>query len=220
MKLIVLKKRWGIESLIAIAVVGTLYGAIHFMEQTRDNYNREVADLEKKLTTVTNDKNSLNTQYQNVKSNEAIYEEAQARNPANGKFTNRQVAARKFNSFNARYNLSNLRLSMSTANEIADAKYRRKTTLVASSNVSIEFDTVTDDKVLAFTDAMQNELLGMPKVLSLTLTRSEKLTDKALKSLVERGSYPLVKANMSVLWLGLIPSEAILAPSTGDAQPQ
>jgi mono/diheme cytochrome c family protein len=49
---------------------------------------------------------------------------------------------------------------------------------------------------------------------------AERLTDKALKSLGERGSYPLVKASIQVQWLGLIPSEATLPPSDNAAQSQ
>lgn len=202
MKLGDVKKRWMLESSAIAGVLAVLSVLAYYMTSVTESFSMEVTELEGRVSKLVSDKTQLSAQYENVQKYMSLYDIALERNPANGSYASREIAAAKFKEYNDRYHMLNLKLTMTPPKELTGAVYKRKNAQMLSSDVAVDFDTITDDQAYSLLSAMDTELLGVQRVNSFKLTRLEKLSDKALQAINDKGTYALIKVELRNAWLG------------------
>ena len=210
MKYAQLKKRLIIESSIVGAILLVVGGITYFLSDSLDEYEKEAHALELSVAKATAERTALSGKFDKTKQNADLYEEALKKNPKSGIYNGRQDIQDQFNKLQE-HDINDMTLNVSLAKEPKDAKLKRPFGMIVSSDLKINFNTLLDDNALTMLDAMQSELLGVPKITSFKITRSEDISEKVLQSVRSTGSYPLVKAEVTASWLSIKPQEAAQA---------
>lgn len=196
------------ESGILLGILAVIGGVTYYLGSVSDDFTSKNQALEGSVSAITGETNTLRDKYSKVQQNTSLYQEVMQKNAKEGLYINRQHIREKFNQFKNRYTLNNLRLSMAPVEQMADLKYKRKTSEIVSSNVTVSFDTLSDEEVYSLLDAMGREMTGAPKITKMIIARpAGGLTEEMLKIIGLRGSYPLVKGELGFTWLGIRPIE-------------
>ncbi|NBO18985.1 MAG: hypothetical protein EBV03_07135, partial [Proteobacteria bacterium] len=191
-----LKRQVLIETGIAAAVLTVLVAIVFLLASIRDDYINNNQSSKRILDTIDGEYNALKTKYSFIQQNAQLYEEVKKKQESGMLSINRQSVLDKFNQYKTQFSLSNLRLSVSPIAEMKDGQYRKKTSLVTSSEVSIELEALTDERVYEMLETMQQELSGFSRISRLTLARERKLDDDVLNAIRTKGVFPLVKTGI------------------------
>jgi hypothetical protein len=211
-----LKRQVLLETGIVTAVMVVLLAIVYLLASIRDDYVANNQSSQRILDALDAEFNTLKGKYSFIQQNSTLYEEVKKKQEAGQLSINRGMVLEKFNQYKAQYGLSNLRLSVSPIQDIKDPQYVRKTSAVSSSEVSVELDTLSDERVYELLDAMQQELPGVCKITRLTLSRDHRMDDELLNTLRQKGTYPLVKTAIKFTWYSINPIEVPeIAPNAG-----
>lgn len=207
-----LKRQVLIETGIAAAVLTVLIAIVFLLASIRDDYINNNQSSKRILDTIEAEYNTLKTKYSFIQQNAGLYEEVKKKQEAGMLTINRQSVLDKFNQYKGQYNLSNLRLSVSPIVEMKDGQYRRKTSVVTSSDVSIELEVLSDERVYELIETMQQELAGFSRINRLTLAREKKIQDEVMNIIRSKGTFPLIKTGIRFSWYSINPLETPEAP--------
>lgn len=109
------------------------------------------------------------------------------------------------------YKLTNTSITITPPIEIRDL-HKNKTTLVISSEVTLSFETITDEIAFNFISELPKALPGYIKITSLKMERHNNLTDNTIKKLYNGTPVGLVKTNISFNWRdikNIVPTDEI-----------
>lgn len=202
-----LKRQVLIETGIASAVLVVLVAIVFLLASIRDDYVSNNQSTKRALDAIEGEYNTLRAKYSFIQQNATLYDEVKKKQDAGMLSINRQAVLEKFNQYKSQYGLSNLRLSVSPVAEVKDPQYRRKTSLVASSEVSVELEVLSDERVYEMLDLMRDELSGFTRINRLTLSRERAVDDTVLNSIRQKGSFPLLKTAVRFTWYSINPVE-------------
>jgi len=203
-----LKKRLLLESSILAAAVVVLGSGLYFLDSFSDDYQKGSEILSSKVNDIAAATNALSNKYDKIRRNDALYQKILRLQSEDGLNINQQVAKNRFNHLRDQYYLSNLHLSMSPITEIQDANYRRPTHVIVSSDVNIDFEGLSDEYAYGLLNAIQQEFPGSSKIAKLTLTREGAINSDSLRTISEKGAFPLIKGEIKFIWLGIKPVES------------
>ncbi|NBX02739.1 MAG: hypothetical protein EBR02_01465 [Alphaproteobacteria bacterium] len=203
-----LKNRLALEALVTAFFLSFLWGIIYLLADALEESLAQERNLEIEVQQIETEMRALQTKFDNTQKNMDMYREAIAKNPEDGSFISRQDIQEKFNQYKTRYMMNGLRLTMTSRKDSSDAKYKVGLMVVASSNLTLTFDTLMDENVYAMLDNVQKDFIGIPKITSVKLTRSEDVSPKVLEGIAEQGSYPLIKSEVKIELLGIKPIES------------
>lgn len=207
-----LKKQTLIETGIVVAVMVVLIAVVFLLASIRDDYVANNQSAKRALDTLEGEYNALRAKYSFIQQNAALYEEVKKKQDAGQLAINRQSVLDVFNQYKVQYGLNNLRLSVSPIAEMKDPQFVRKTSRVTSSEVSIELDVLSDERVYEMLDHMKDDLSGFTRVNRLTMARERKLEDEVMNTIRQRGTYPLIKTAIRFTWYSINPVEAPEVP--------
>lgn len=204
-----LRKQVILELAIIAAVLVVLFAIVYLLSSVRDDYVENNKSAQKALDAIDLEFNTLKTKYSFIQQNAGLYLEVKKKQDAGELSINRPLVLEKFNLYKVQYGLNNLRLSVSPIQEIKDAAYIRKTSTISSSEVSVELDTLSDEKVFELLDVMQQELSGVCKMTKFTLVRERALDAEVINAIKQKGTFPLIKAGIKFTWFSINPVEAV-----------
>ena len=207
MKYSQLKKRLITESIVALGILAIVGGITYYLSFMLEDYQKQSQDLELLVAKATTERTALTGKFDKTKQNTDLYVEALKKNPKSGLYTNRQDIEGQFKLFQQAYDVNDISLTVSPPKELKDVKYKKPAGTVTVSDLKLSFNTLLDDDAFAMIDAMQKDLLGVAKIVSLKLTRNEDISDKVLQTVETKGTYPLVKADITAAWLAIKPPE-------------
>lgn len=198
-----------------VMVVGAIIGGLSILS---GGYEEKNNTLRNEAATVTAEAKKFEDKYAKVQQNMNLYKESVAK-IASGRLTiSHQSVGEVFNRLNDKFYLANLHLTMSGIDDIKNPSFKRKDFGIVSSEVIVTFQALSDEYVYAMLDQMQKDLAGSARLTKLTLKREGDITDSVLQAIVQRGTYPLVSAEIKFLWFGLKPIEAKPADANGVKQ--
>ena len=209
------KKRLLVETGIFSAIIVVLAGVTYLLSTISDDYTESNDAAKKKIDLIDLELNKIQTRYSYINKNEALYKEVQQK-LSDGKLSiKRQTAFEKFNLFRTQYALSNLRLTVSPVQEMKDAKYKRPTSTVSSSEVGVEMDVLYDENVYQLIKAIETELPGVCVISKFNISLQKPLTSDVLQTIGIKGTFPLIKAAFHFNWYSINPVE--IADPNADA---
>ena len=191
-----------------LAVLLVLGAVVFLLASIRDDYveNNELA--QRVLGNIEVEYNQIQSKYTFIKQNADLYARVKKKNE-NGLLTiDRQSILEIFNQYKTQYNLTNLRLSVSPITDINQPQLQKPSHKVASSDVSIQLEALTDERVYKMLDSMFDDLSGMPRINSISLIRDKPINAEVLNTLRQKGYYPLIRGNIQFKWYSINPIEA------------
>jgi hypothetical protein len=200
-----LRKKLLMESGILAGALIALAASALFLDGFSDDYKKSVEVMESKVQAITASSDALSGQYDNLRHNSELLKkilELQSRNEL--LFTS-QAAKDRFGYLMDKDHLSNMHLSMSSAKEMHGDGYKRPTAVAVSSDVSIDFEGLSDEYVYNLLKAIGEEFPVSSKITSVTLTRQENITKDVLRTISQTGTAPLVGGEIKFVWLGIKP---------------
>lgn len=209
-----LRKQVVLELAIISAVLVVLFAIVYLLGSIRDDYVENNKSSQRVLDGIDAEFNTLKTKYSFIQQNSGLYMEVKKKQDAGELSINRPLVLEKFNQYKAQYGLNNLRLSVSPIQEMKDPSYIRKTSTVSASEVSVELDTLSDERIYELLDVMQQELSGVCKLTRVTLARDRNLDLEIINTIRQRGTFPLVKSTIRFTWYSINPLDsAVVVPN-------
>lgn len=214
------KRKLVVEAgIIGVSLV-VLTGLAYFLDVLNESVRQEKIQMETQLATVTNEKQTLQNKYEKIKKNIDLYREVANKYAADGLAINRQTLRKKINDFKSLYFLNDLTLSMGPIQDMTGDKYRNNSSQIVSSELTANFDALTDADIYAMIQAFQEEFPGSVKLTKFSITRVSKVTDDSLRTIAKTGQYSMVKGDMKFTWFGIKPQESTTKPAAdGDKKP-
>ncbi len=203
-----LRRQVLLELAIIVAVQVVLVSIVFLLSSIQDDYVENNKSAQKVLDAIDAEYNTLKAKYAFIQQNSGLYQEVKKKQDAGELAINRPIVLEKFNQYKLQYGLNNLRLSVSPIQEIKDPAYIRKTSAVSSSEVSVELDTLSDERVYELLEVMQQELSGVCKITRVTLARDRNLDTEVLNNIRAKGTFPLVKTGIKFTWYSINPVDA------------
>lgn len=211
-----LRRRVFVELGVILTVLAVLLSVVYLLASIRDDYIENNRSAQRALDAIEAEFSALRGKYAYIQQHSVLYKEVKRKQEAGELSINRSVVLEKFNQYKAQYGLNNLRLSVSPIQDIKDAAYTRKTSSVSASEVSVELDTLSDERVFELLDVMQQELSGVSKITRVTLSRERDLDQDVLNAIQAKGTYPLIKAGIRFTWYSINPIDTAAAvPNAG-----
>ena len=206
-----LRKRLLLES-AAIAGILAAAGAVAFgLGVASDNYQASSESLESQVDAIAASTSALSAKYDKVRENPALFKKVTQLQSENRLSISQQVVKNRFDYLRDKYYLADLHLVMSPIADVQGPDYQRKTNVIVSSDVSINFQGLSDEYAYGLLNALQQDLPGSSKITSLTLTRQGDVTKDMLRTISETGAAPLIKGEIKFVWFGIKPA------ATGDS---
>ncbi len=202
-----IKKRFLLESSLFVILLSGAAGLVYVLDIQSQDYISQNQTLEVEIAKVTTERNALQTKYDNVRNNMSVYQEALAKNPAGVQFPSRQYIQDKFNQYQNRFSLANLRLTMTPRKEATESKLKKDSKIVAYTDVTVTFETLIDDSAYSLLAAIEKEFNGIVKVTSFKVTRTVPYSDKVIEGILRTGTHPLFKTEMQMTWYGIVENE-------------
>lgn len=213
-----IKRKLIIETSIILAVLSCFSGCTYFLTSVSDDFTQKKDVLTGQLATTTNEKQTLQDKYAKLQANQALYEEILAKHNNDRLSVGRQFLRKKVNEFKPRYFLNDLALTMAPAQEMTGEKYRYGTGVIVSSDLSVNFDALTDEDIYSLVQAMEEEFSGVTKILKFSITREHKVTDDSLRAIARGGQHTMVRGTMQINWLGIKSFDAPASGAPGKTQ--
>lgn len=211
-----LKKQLLVESAIITAVMVVLSAIIYLISAIRDDYVAGNEQAQKQVDAVDLEMNTLRGRYTNIQKNIKVYEEVLRKQQEGRLAINRQMVLERFNQYKNQYLLSSLRLNATPAADLKEALFKRKASSVNFSDVVVDFEVTSDESVYALLDSLREELPGISKIVRMNMTLVKPFGDDVVTQLVQKGSFPMVRANIRFIWFGI---NTIETPDAKDAKP-
>jgi len=208
MKIEDIKKKLFFESSVLATALVLAAAMSYFLSIALDDYNEEKTHLESELSAVKQSKSILETKYQKVQKNSKLYVEIAEKHAAEMLSISRSGLRKKVNEFRTRYFLNEFSLSMSPVQDMKGEKYNYKFSTISSSELTANFDAVSDEDIYSLTRALEEELPGSIRIIQFKLSRVSKVTDESLRTIAKSGRYSMVKGDMKFVWFGIKPAES------------
>lgn len=202
-----IRKKLIVEASVVVAIFAVMGGGVFYLNMVADDYQQEKSQLEAQLAQVTNERQALQNKYEKIQGNTSLYREVIEENAADRLSISRQLLRKKVNDFKARYFLNDLTLNMSPVQEMTGNQYRYNSAVLVASELTANFDALTDEDIYSLVQALQDELSGTLKITQFTVSRVSKVTDESLRSIARNGQYSMVKGNIRFTWFGIKPLE-------------
>lgn len=219
MKINDVKKQLLKEGIIFLALLLALGGGVFALTLLSDSYLNDKQALQGKVQDITTQAKVLKEKYFRVQQNTALYQEAMQKMTDNQLMINRQSMRDSFDQFKQQYFLNSLRLSASAVTDMKDAKYKRTNYIMVSSDVETSFDALSDEHIYSLIDAMEKRLPGASRLTKCTITRTQKLSNEAFRTISQKAVYPVVRGELKFLWLGIKPVDAVTDNANANPNP-
>jgi len=193
------KKRLIIEGSIYLTVIVVLSAGAYFLTGASSDYAETNNGIRNKIKTIETEFTSLQEKFNFVMQNADLYKEVQKKQSG----ISRQIMFEKFNQFRSQFDLSDLRLSVSPVQDMSDPKYKKSTSVVRLSNVTVELESLYDENVFELLNAMQRELSGICVFSRLQMSMEKPLDAGVLQAIGTKGTYPLIKAAIRFNWYSI-----------------
>jgi hypothetical protein len=191
------------ESSIVAAALVVFSGILYGMVVTRDNAIKNKETLQTQVAAVMNEHQTLEGKYYKIQQNMDLYRDLMGKSENDGLLVDRQVLRAKIDEFKTRYFLNDLSITMGAVKDLSGPKYQYASSRMVSSELTVTFDTLTDEDIFSFLQSLQNELPGGLKVGQFSLARNNKITDEALRAIAKSGQYSMVKGEAKFTWMGI-----------------
>ena len=202
------KKRIVKESAVFTGVLLVSLIVLYVLSSISDDYSESNGSAQSRLKKTEQELAALQKKYSFVTENSEIYNEMQKKQADGKLFISRQIMFEKFNQFRSQFDLSNVHLSVSPVQEMKNAKYKRKTSVVDFSEVNVDLGVLYDENVFELLNAMQRELSGICSVSRLSMTMSKPLDAGILQTVSAKGTFPLIKTTIKFNWYSINPVES------------
>jgi len=216
MKYEAIKRKLITESSVTMALLAVIGALTYFLGTIYEESDRKKNEMQTQVASVTNERQSLENKYQKIHQNFDLYRYLMEKNQTNGLSVDRQILRAKVEEFKTRYFLNDLSITMGPVQELTGSPYRYKSSVMVASELTIDFDTLTDEDIFSFTKALEEELPGGLKITRFTLSRESKVTDEALRTIAKDGQFSMVKGEVRFRWLGI---KSLTSPEKKEQQP-
>src|SRR5688572_11739465 len=187
-----LMKRVVTESGLIAGTALIAFGVLYFLGSMKDDYDTQINVLRREADVLEQETTSLQEKFSKVQQNADLYQEALEKQSQGSLSITRQGVRDKFNQFNEDYFLGNLRLTMSGIEALTGQKYQRTNGTIVASDVSVNFEAVSDEHIYEMINAMMLQLPGTAKITRISMQRQRTLSDDILRVISQKGSFPLV----------------------------
>ncbi|MBY0406545.1 MAG: hypothetical protein K2Q01_02545 [Rickettsiales bacterium] len=198
-----LRRQVVLELAIVAAVLVVLMAIVYLLASIRDDYIENNTSAKRVIDGIQGEFNTLKQKYSFIQQNSVLYEEVKKKQEAGLLSINRPMILEKFNAYKLQYDLNNLRLSVSPIQDMKDPAYIRKTHAVSTAEVSVDLDTLSDERVFELMDVMQTELPGVCKINRITISRERNLDPDVVNMIRQKGTYPLIKTAFKFTWYSI-----------------
>ncbi len=198
-----LLKRTIMESALMVGLGLIMVGGIYFLNIESEDYETHTSVLRREAQVMQRETTELQAKFAKVRQNAGLYQEALEKQSQGKLGISRQIVRDKFNQYNDKYFLGNLRLSMSGIEERSGAKYKRPSGSIIASDVSVNFEAISDEYVYEMINAMQDDMAGSAKITRISLQRQRTISDDILRLIGQKGTFPLVLGEIKFKWLGM-----------------
>jgi hypothetical protein len=203
MKLEDIKRKLIAESVTSVVVIGILSGIAYFLMMMLENYENEKNTLQTQVASVTNERQTLENKYQKIHQNFDLYQKV-AMEFADDRFTiGREPLRLKIEEFKRRYFMNEMSLNIGPMQPSKDPKHNYKFGPLVTSEITASFSALADEHIFSLLKDMQAELPGAVKITRLRITRVNKVTNEALRSIAQNGRFDMVKGEAKFTWYGV-----------------
>lgn len=203
MKFITLRKKILIEAGTAGAILLGLLVVSLLINGLSNRFTDDKNLLNGQVISLTTEANTLQAQVVKAKESLLLYETLNKQNQNAGFDLNRQKAKDLLDKLKNNARLSSLSLTMAPIAKLNDPNFKTKAADIISSDVTLNFEGLTDEQLYSFISAIKLYFPGYVRVNSLELTRQGELTNETFAS-ISKGILPaLVKGQLAFKWLGL-----------------
>lgn len=206
-----LMKRVVTESGFIAGTTLIAFGVLYFLSGMKSDYETQIGVLRREADALEQETTSLQEKFSKVQQNAGLYQEALEKQSQGALSITRQGVRDKFNQFNEQYFLGNLRLTMSGIEPLSGSEYQRANGAIVSSDVSVNFEAVSDEHIYEMINAMMLQLPGTAKITRISMQRQRTLSDDILRVISQKGSFPLVVCEVKFQWFGIKSAEGSAA---------
>lgn len=192
------------ESMVFMLLLGFFGGATYYLDLLNEDYAKEKDKVMAEANQLVSEKQNLETRFMQVKNGSGDYEEAQRWLKDPGLFIDSQALRELFNVYQTQFLLKKISVEMQPIMPMKDdPKYVRKNFIVTKSAVKVTIETLSDEDIYRFIQAMQKELPGFSKITDFSITRKSDISKQVTEEIYRTGTSSVISAEISFDWYGL-----------------
>lgn len=189
------------QSLIIAGVLGVFSGVVWYVDMLDGEYIQKVTNVKLQGETIAKQLSDLSAEYAGVTSSMDVYNEIKLKKEKNMLTVSSKVLKNAINSVRDQYYFEFVgQADMGDIKDRTEEKFKKATTVIESSNVTMEVDGLSDVDIFGFINAIQSSFSGV-KMLSVKLTTKD-LDTSSLIAIREKGFAPVVKAKITFVLSG------------------
>lgn len=119
---------------------------------------------------------------------------------------NRRNISTLLDTLGGKYKIENLAISISPLTERKEGPFLKKTGTIITTQIAINFDSMSDIHAFAFTDELFQNFSGYLNLKSFSVRRNREVSEAVLKELLKEGRTNFVSGSIIFDWLGLRPN--------------
>jgi hypothetical protein len=208
MKYKALKKRLVMELVISLAILSVVSGIAFFLDSVLQQDTEAKTRLESEVISVGNETNGLRERFIRLQKDQDLYQLVMNLNNADMLSHNTGIADLKFKEFEERFSLNSWSFENQKSSLTLDpAAYQRKSNIIVARDATINFEAANDEDIFDMMREMQKDFPGAVNFTKFTINRESNVTDEALRTITQRGSFSLVKGSISLVWYAIEPTD-------------
>lgn len=206
MKYAQLKKKLVLEGIVVFMILAVLGGASYYIMTMQEESSSKRNALEGAVRQVSNETNALREKFIRIQKDKDLYQLVMSLNDADMLSHTDSIVDKLFRGYGEMYSVQ-LKLDRTASNATLDENtYKRKTSVINQKDAVIsDIQAANDEDIFEIMQAIQKEFPGAVSYTGLKLTRESRLTDEALRSITQKGTFPLVKGEVKFSWYGIDP---------------
>lgn len=199
-----LKKRILRDGIISAVILVALGAGGFVLMDYDDNAESQKDNVQGNLDSMHNEfesvRNQLGSSYE-VQNYYGVY----VQNHNSDFSLNREMVAPLLAAMKEKYHLATLEDTIAPVTEVIPDTSQIKIGTLVKSEIKLTFTALTDSDVYGLIGSLQRDFPGIALMHSLSITRTGELTKNVLVDLNQHKISPLVKGELSFVWLGIRP---------------
>lgn len=184
----------------AVLGAAALCVGVILLNQSFENKKQTLsAQVQQNMSAIT----SLQGQLVKAKESLALYERILRMENDGRLAVNREAGQKLLDTLKQKFRLTQLQASMSPLVEHKDAKQPANIAEVLASDVTLEYEGLTDEDIFSFANAIKLQFPGFVRMESFTATKKGSLTRELVAEIIKGSTPALAKGTLRFKWFGV-----------------
>jgi hypothetical protein len=190
------------QTIVAFVIVGIFIGIVMYVDTFNEECDRNISRLKSESDNIITKVADLSLEYHKVLDYMPTYNEIKQKQGNKLLMVNKLALRDAIAGVRTKYYLDNLDVKMDEIKPLTGDKYKRSTSFIEASNVTIGLNGLTDLDIFGLVKILAESFPGL-KFNSIKVSLEKSLDNNALIAVKDTGFSPIVNAKLAFTLFGL-----------------